>query len=230
MKKSILTRLLLRASKVITIPDLWFVNSKRKKIVSDKKQIRFLFPQFLQTLILVLIFSSGYGQEGKKFKARYTNQSIKGNLVLIGNTMLGVTRTDAVMVPGSPIPTNLAVLTAQANSNAVYTNQANGSPWKIDPDLDGEDKEDGLANNRKSMEYIDIDNDNSTFASSSAELHIESACKKIIYAGLYWQAVYINDRSRKFNPHNENNFSGTKRLDDWDKVKFKRPWDTVIRT
>lgn len=226
MEKSTLTRLLLKSSKVITIPDLWFVNSKRKKIVSGKKQIRFLSPQFLQTLILVLIFSSGYGQEGKKFKARYTNQSIKGNLVLIGNTMLGVTRTDAVMVPGSPIPTNLAVLTAQANSNAVYTNQANGSPWKIDPDLDGEDKEDGLANNRKSMEYIDIDNDNSTFASSSAELHIESACKKIIYAGLYWQAVYINDRSRKFNPHNENNFSGTKRLDDWDKVKFKRPWDT----
>ena len=226
MKKSTLTRLLLRVSNVIILPDLRFANHKRNKTVLGKKQIRFLYSPFFQMAIWVLIFSSGYGQEGKKFKARYTNQSIKGNLVLIGNTQLGVTRTDAVMVAGSPIPVNLAVLTAQANSNAVYTNQANGGPWKIDPDLDGEDKEDGLANNRKSMEYIDIDNDNTTFASSSAELHIESPCKKIIYAGLYWQAVYINDRSRKFNPHNENNYSGTKRLEDWDKIKFKRPWDT----
>jgi gliding motility-associated-like protein/uncharacterized repeat protein (TIGR01451 family) len=194
-----------------------------EKSILCKKQIRFLPTQFLWAMLTIILLTASYGQEGKKFEARYTNQSIRGNLVLIGNTMLGVTRTDANMRPGSPIPTNIDVLTAQANSNEVYTNQANGSPWKRDPQLDGDD---GLANNRKSMEYIDIDTDNSTFASSSAELKIESSCKKIIYAGLYWQAVYINDRSSKFDPNNDNNFSGSKRKDDWDIVKFKRPWDT----
>ncbi|NQX85644.1 MAG: T9SS type B sorting domain-containing protein [Flavobacteriaceae bacterium] len=40
------------------------------------------------------------------------------------------------------------------------------------------------------MQYIDIDNDPTTFSSSSAELEIpNSNCYRIIYAGLYWGAV-----------------------------------------
>ncbi len=42
------------------------------------------------------------------------------------------------------------------------------------------------------MDYIDIDNDPSTFSSSSAELILENpSTKKIIYAGLYWSATYL---------------------------------------
>lgn len=42
------------------------------------------------------------------------------------------------------------------------------------------------------MGYIDIDNDSSTFSSSSADLIFEkSDSKKIVYAGLYWSATYI---------------------------------------
>jgi hypothetical protein len=41
------------------------------------------------------------------------------------------------------------------------------------------------------MEYIDIDEDESTFSSSSAELIFENTNpKKIVYAGLYWSATY----------------------------------------
>lgn len=41
------------------------------------------------------------------------------------------------------------------------------------------------------MGYIDIDNDLSTFSSSSADLILENKeAKKIIYAGLYWSATY----------------------------------------
>ncbi|MFD0837469.1 chromophore lyase, partial [Mariniflexile aquimaris] len=45
-------------------------------------------------------------------------------------------------------------------------------------------------NNNVRMRYIDIDGDNSTFSSSSADLVIPNpACYEIIYAGLYWGAV-----------------------------------------
>jgi len=41
------------------------------------------------------------------------------------------------------------------------------------------------------MEYIDIDEDESTFSSSSAELIFDNNnSKKILYAGLYWSATY----------------------------------------
>ena len=46
------------------------------------------------------------------------------------------------------------------------------------------------------MEYIDIDNDNTTFNSSSAELEVPGSCYTIVYAGLYWGAIYQDsDRS-----------------------------------
>lgn len=41
------------------------------------------------------------------------------------------------------------------------------------------------------MKYIDIDNDKTTFSSSSADLVLgESKNKKIVFAGLYWSAIY----------------------------------------
>ncbi|TDS18624.1 gliding motility-associated-like protein [Maribacter caenipelagi] len=52
-------------------------------------------------------------------------------------------------------------------------------------------------NDNYSMQYIDVDNDNSTFSSSSANLEIPDVdCSLVRYAGLYWSAVYVNaDRS-----------------------------------
>ena len=46
------------------------------------------------------------------------------------------------------------------------------------------------------MQYIDIDGDPSTFSSSSAVLEAPSNCYSIVYAGLYWSAIYQeSDRS-----------------------------------
>src|SRR5690606_24750815 len=46
------------------------------------------------------------------------------------------------------------------------------------------------SNDNLDMQYIDIDGDNSTFSSSSADLSIaDLQCSKVVYAGLYWSAV-----------------------------------------
>ena len=45
------------------------------------------------------------------------------------------------------------------------------------------------SNNRTNLDYIDIDNDPTTFSSSKAQLNIPD-CSKVVFAGLYWSAVY----------------------------------------
>jgi len=84
------------------------------------------------------------------FAARF-NQDIKGDMVLIGNNILGP-------------------------SNNPYNNE-NGY------------------NHLEDMQYIDIDNDPSTFSSSSADLEIPNPdCYLVKYAGLYWGAVTKGDQ------------------------------------
>ena len=51
-------------------------------------------------------------------------------------------------------------------------------------------------NHNVDMTYIDIDSDNTTFSSSSADLEIPNPnCYRIIYAGLYWGAVNPGNES-----------------------------------
>lgn len=48
-----------------------------------------------------------------------------------------------------------------------------------------------MLNDEFDMEYIDIDEDDETFSSSSADLYLENSTnKKIVYAGLYWSGTY----------------------------------------
>ncbi|WP_417785284.1 T9SS type B sorting domain-containing protein [Tenacibaculum sp.] len=55
---------------------------------------------------------------------------------------------------------------------------------------DPEDPYDGSSSNGSvNMQYIDIDNDASTFSSSSDELNLPT-CSRVVYAGLYWAGVY----------------------------------------
>jgi len=80
-------------------------------------------------------------------------------------------------------------------------------------------------NNSLWMEYIDIDTDDNTFSSSSAELNIaDPACSQVRYAGLYWAATYPNDRSTNSGA----SFSGTPRIEDWNEIKFKVPGGDYI--
>lgn len=51
----------------------------------------------------------------------------------------------------------------------------------------------GGLNNQFKMGFIDIDNDHTTFNSSSADLDIDSNCNAIKHVGLYWTAAYADD-------------------------------------
>ncbi|MBU2938035.1 hypothetical protein KO494_00655 [Lacinutrix sp. C3R15] len=48
----------------------------------------------------------------------------------------------------------------------------------------------GLINDRIEMKYVDIDNESSTFSSSSAALQLPHNTSKIKFAALYWSATY----------------------------------------
>ncbi len=73
---------------------------------------------------------------------------------------------------------------------------------------------DGGLNNQFKMGFIDIDNDPSTFNSSSADLVIESECNAIKHVGLYWTAAYADEN----------------RTQDITSVKIKYPGNTTYTT
>ena len=124
---------------------------------------------------------------------------IKGDVIFVGNSMMSRTTTQPVFSAADPngTPTNLATLTTEANQN--YNTASN--------------------NNGFNQEYTDIDTDATTFASSSAELNINNTCKRVVYAGLYWTAIYPYERSTS----SSSDTKGTPRLNDWNQIKFKVP-------
>ncbi len=108
-------------------------------------------------LLFFLIISTGvYAQQD--FRARI-NDTVRGDVLMIANTILGVTSNP----PNNPY-------------NVAGTNNGNIN-----------------------TSYIDIDNDNTTFSSSSADLlnpnTSNPVCPQIVYAGLYWTANYYMARA-----------------------------------
>ena len=81
-------------------------------------------------------------------------------------------------------------------------------------------------NDNLDMRYIDVDNDNSTFSSSTATLTypstIDPACTKIVYAGLYWSATY------RYKIGNTNGTGTGTRDNDFNKIKLKLPTGNYI--
>ena len=72
------------------------------------------------------------------------------------------------------------------------------------------------SNNRLNLDYIDVDNDPTTFSSSKAQLNLPG-CSKVVFAGLYWSAVY---------PRKLWNDVNSTRDPDVNTIKFKLPNDS----
>lgn len=52
-----------------------------------------------------------------------------------------------------------------------------------------------VSNDIVAMKYVDIDDDAATFSSSAAEILIPETASKIVYAGLYWSALYPAEKT-----------------------------------
>ncbi|GGD22139.1 hypothetical protein GCM10011343_10600 [Flavobacterium orientale] len=72
------------------------------------------------------------------------------------------------------------------------------------------------------MDYIDIDDDPTTFSSSSADLNLENVTsKKIKYAGLYWSATYKYEKGKQ--KKNKKFVASNKKRFNIDVIKIKLP-------
>jgi gliding motility-associated-like protein len=151
----------------------------------------------------LLIFSIGFyahnsfSQEYNTFEVRYQS-NLRGDLTFIGNNIVnrdgGTSSTD----PNDPYNN----LSRNFSSNSEFGGRFN-------------------YNDYKDMRYIDVDNDPTTFSSSSATFSFPQAnCNLIRYAGLYWSATYPRDES--------SDPVGTPRQHPIDQIKFRVPGSTYV--
>ena len=156
---------------------------------------------------------------------------VRGDLVLIGNQILGATNDTGfggttgnsntanpaivpTYTPNTTTINNLPALTTKANLNNNGTN----------------------SNDNLNLEYIDVDTDETTFSSSTADLAIKNInqstnnCKRVAYAGLYWSATYSVDRFSQIvdvvpvtTPPTSITYPAIPISADWNKIKFKVP-------
>ncbi|XLS29237.1 T9SS type B sorting domain-containing protein [Flavobacteriaceae bacterium M23B6Z8] len=105
-------------------------------------------------------------------------------LILVGFSAVNA----QVEVPFAPRLSNNG--NTYLNIKGDYTFLANGILNRVNNNNSANDPYNGTANNNGFYrDYIDVDNDNSTFSSSSSTLNIPF-CSKIAYAGLYWAGNY----------------------------------------
>jgi large repetitive protein len=105
--------------------------------------------------------------------ARY-DADVRGDILVIGNSIIGRSRTNN-NVDGNGDPTG----PIDNPNNTFNLPQRNNNTW---------------------MRYIDIDGDPSTFSSSNASLILPNVCAQVVYAALYWGALYKEvDRTQNRN-------------------------------
>ncbi|OYQ42812.1 hypothetical protein CHU92_03815 [Flavobacterium cyanobacteriorum] len=149
-------------------------------------------------------------------KKRYTVRII----ILAGLLLAGATAFSQTPVPPSFSPRlpggNIKIkgdIVLVGNNILNRADAANPSQANI-PFNGGEN------NNSLNMEYIDIDDDPTTFSSSSANLQLTGSCFKVKYAGLYWASTYPYERSNSPSLQWQ---ATIPRFEDWNQIKFKLP-------
>lgn len=192
-----------------------------------KQRLQPLFLKAIQNrktflgLLLFLCFSGANAQVGTAFSQRLPGGSVKvkGDIILIGNTTINKVKNRPYKgnKPPSDYVENPADFSTPLQDGVKYTGTVtNLSALTTEANLDFN----GTGNNNDFyVEYSDIDNDNSTFNSTSANLAINNSCKSIVFAGLYWSAIYPYERSTDVGQK----YAGSLRESDWNKVKFKVP-------
>ncbi|WP_125718424.1 T9SS type B sorting domain-containing protein [Flavobacterium ustbae] len=82
-------------------------------------------------------------------------------------------------------------------------------------------------NNGLNADYLNVDPDSGrNTSSSSADLNIDSNCKEVVFAGLYWSAMYPTASSTNSNCFN----CGPTARNDWNEVRLKIPGRTTYET
>ncbi|QIH39003.1 T9SS type B sorting domain-containing protein [Flavobacterium sp. Sr18] len=219
-KTTFLKRVSLVNTAIIFIKSFLLSRKDATPVIANAKQVQRGFA--LQLILLfafsILIGQTSYGQIGKVFDARLNDGNgnkylkVKGDVLLIGNTVINkvgakdANTNPAIFSPAAPV--NGVAYTGSVTNLAALTTEAN-LPFNTVGDN----------NNSFFVEYIDIDTDNSTFSSSTANLLINNSCKKIVFAGLYWSAIYPYDRSTNSGAK----YEGSLRDQNFDKIKFKIP-------
>ncbi|MGB6268870.1 MAG: hypothetical protein WBF67_07640, partial [Olleya sp.] len=85
-----------------------------------------------------------------------------------------------------------------------------------------------LTNDDIDMVYVDIDQDNSTFSSSSANLQLPDNQKEIAYAILYWSATYSYIKGSRREENSQFYFQGDRQRNRSliNKIKLKLPGES----
>lgn len=106
---------------------------------------------FLSIFLFLASSVTSFSQDKVSFRVN-EKLFVKGNSILIGNTILGKHQTK----PFNDIK---------------------------------------VPNDAVDMKYVDIDGDESTFSSSSAQIVLPATAQRIVYAGLYWSGLYPAEKS-----------------------------------
>jgi gliding motility-associated-like protein len=201
-----------------------------KSPVFEKKsffRIEYTITVFI--LAFFLMSSNGaFAQIGAPFKPRLAggNISVKGDIVLIGNSI--VNRVTSLPTP-NPKPANWDGNPAVFSPSAPVNNQlftgtvTNINALTAEANVPFDQRLSGSVNNNSFfIEYSNVDPGTAAdgiFSSSSADLNIKQTCKKIKFAGLYWSAIYPTDRSTSAGVK----YNGSLRSEAFDKIKIKLP-------
>ena len=145
-----------------------------------------------------------------------TKLLLKSLICLIGIGFLGFGVNAQVEVPFTPRLDNSYI-----NIKGDYTYLSNSIINRVDGSNTANDPYNGSNNNNGyHRDYIDIDNDPSTFSSSSSTLTLPD-CSRIYWAGLYWSANYQQEVMNNSQISSLPN-SDSRRLD-FREIKFKVP-------